>query len=344
MSLIQETQDYERAGTQKDEYSDDEVIIVPCPLCGSSERVPVYKEHGALVVSRCGACSLLYTSTRIKAPERVYWGSAENYYNEARLVFEGKAAHHRDGNYMEELRLIKRYRPTGRFLDVGCNMGMLLRHVRRMGWTAVGVEPSPTVSKLAAERHQLQVYNCFLHELPEHERGSFDVIALSDVLEHIVEPIEFLRQVDRWLAPRGVVYIKVPNGRWNLFKQRVLKLLGRAPKQGLWDAYEHVVHYTDRTLATMLNRAGFDVLQMTFGKPVQVPVWHEYVGRYYQYPTPWVLDWKRHLGRSACYWLAWPERLCRMGSIGWLAPNIVAVARRRGDAAGVPTPSARPRA
>jgi SAM-dependent methyltransferase len=344
MALIKETQDYERAGTQKDEYAEDEVLIVPCPMCGSGERVPIYQEHGMLVVSRCQACSLLYTSSRIKAPERVYWGTSENYCAEARLVFEGKAAHHRDSNYLEELKLIRRYKPTGRFLDVGCNMGMLLRHVKRMGWTAVGVEPSPTVSKLAVERNRLQVYNCFLHELPQHEREAFDVIALSDVLEHIVEPLQFLREVNRWLAPGGIVYIKVPNGRWNLFKQGVLGLLGRAPKQGLWDAYEHVVHYTDRTLVAMLSRAGFDVLKVTFGKPVQVPVWHEYVGRYYQYPTPWILDWKRQLGRSAFYWLAWPERLCRVGSIGWFAPNIVAVARRRADSATVATPSGPPRA
>jgi SAM-dependent methyltransferase len=332
MKLIKETQDYERAGTQRDEYTEDDVVIVPCPLCGSSGRVPVFTEHGALVISRCTGCSLLYTSPRLRSPEQVYWGQAESYYQEARLVFEGKAPHHRDPNYLEELRLIRRYQPTGRFLDVGCNMGMLLRQVRRLGWTAVGVEPSPTASKLARENLHLDVYNCFLDELPDREQHAFDVIALSDVLEHVVEPLEFLRQLDRWLAPRGVVYIKVPNARWNLFKQHVAAMFGHSPKQGIWEAYEHVVHYTDLTLRMMLDRAGFDVLRMTFARPVQVPVWHEYVGRYYQYPTPWRLDWKRQLGRSAFYWLAWPERVLRGGSVGSLAPNLIAVARRRGQA------------
>ena len=328
MSLIQETQDYLRAGTQKDEYSDEDVIVVPCPLCGSHDRVAVYREHGALVVSRCQGCSLLYTSPRTKAPEQVYWGSAENHYEEARLVFEGKAAHHRDPNYVEEAHFIRRYKPTGRFLDVGCHTGMLLRHVRRLGWTAVGVEPSPTLAKLATEGFGHDVYNCFLYELPNHERGAFDVIALSDVFEHIVEPLDFLRHVNRYLAADGVLYIKVPNARWNLFKQMMLKGLGRTPKLGVWDSYEHVVHYTDRTLRTMLERAGFEVMRITIGKPIQTPIWHEYVGRYYQYPPPWILDWKRRLGRSALYWLSWPERAFRFGSIGWFAPNIAAIARK----------------
>lgn len=329
MSLIKETQDYQRGGTQKDEYSDDEVVIVSCPLCGSNQRTHVYREHGALVVSRCRECSLLYTSPRVKAPEQVYWGSAESYFEEARLVFEGRAVHHRDPNYLEELRLIKRYKPTGRFLDVGCNMGMLLRHVNRIGWTGIGVEPSPTLAQLARERFGLDVYNCFLHELPEREQRSFDVIALSDVFEHVCEPIEFLDHAGRYLAPDGILYIKVPNARWNVFKQATLTLFGKAPQQGVWDSYEHVVHYTDRTLSKMLARAGFEVLQITIGKPVQLPVWHQYVGRYYLYPSPWMIDWKRHVGRAAFYWLSWLERACRIGSIGWFAPNVVAIARRK---------------
>jgi SAM-dependent methyltransferase len=329
MSLIKETQDYERGGTQKNEYTRDEVVDVACPLCGSDARTPIYREHGALVVSECLSCGLMYTSARITSPEQVYWGDGDKYLEEARLVFQGKAAHHRDPNYLEELELIKQYKPTGRFLDVGCNMGMLLRHIRRMGWTGVGVEPSPTLSKLAIEQLHLDVYNCFLNQLPEKERGSFDIVALSDVFEHITEPIAFLKEADRYLKPDGLLYIKVPNGRWNYFKQKALQLAGKTPKQGVWDSYEHVVHYTDRTLTKMLDAAGFDVVKITVGKAIQVPVWHRYVGHYYLYATPFLFDWKRQLGRSAFYWLSFPERLLRGGSIGWFAPNIVAIARPR---------------
>ena len=328
MVLIKETQDYKHGGTQKDEYSAADVVTVPCPFCGSEHRRLVYREHGALEVSRCEACALIYTSTRAAAPEQVYWGDADWYFEEARLIFQGKAAHHRDPNYLEELRFLKRYKTHGRFLDVGCNMGMLLRHVKSMGWTGIGVEPSPTLSRMAIDHFGLDVYNCFLHELPEHEQASFDVVALSDVFEHIVDPLPLLAQVGGYMKADGVLYIKVPNARWNLFKQAVLKLLGRAPKQGVWDSYEHVVHYTDHTLTRMLERAQFEVVAMTIGRPVQLPIWHEHVGHYYLYPTPFLWDLKRQLGRSACYWLSFIERAGRFGTIGSLAPNIVAVAKR----------------
>ena len=325
MGLIQESHDYERGGTQKDEYTEDEVVFVPCPLCESDERERVYTEHGSVGVSRCSSCGLLYTSPRIRAPEQIYWGDADKYYAEARLVFEGKAPHHRDPNYREELEMIRKFKPAGRFLDVGCNMGMLLRLATKMGWEAVGLEPSPSLSRLAREKVGLTVHNCFLHEMPETE--SFEVIALSDVFEHITEPLSFLQAVRKRLTTDGIVYLKVPNGRWSLFKQRTLAMMGRAPRQGVWDAYEHVVHYTDGTLQRMLERAGFDVVRLSIGKPIQTPVWHEFVGHYYQYPSPWMLDWKRRTGRTLFYWLSRLERMFRLGSVGYLAPNIVAVAR-----------------
>ena len=86
------------------------------------------------------------------------------------------------------------------------------------------------------------------------------------------------------------------------------------------------MHYTDDTLKRMLGRAGFRVVETLVDPPVQTPNWHEYVGHYYQYPTPWLLDWKRKLIRSGFYWFSWLERLLRMGSVGYCAPNIAVVA------------------
>ena len=329
MALIQESQDYIRGGTQKDTYTPREVVSGPCPFCAGDRRERLYTEHGAIGISRCLDCSLIYACPRVRLPEQVYWGDGRIYEEEARLIFEGRAAHHRDPNYLEELCLIRRWKPAGRFLDVGCNMGMLLRLAKQMGWDVVGVEPSPSLSKIARERNGLQIYNCSLGELPKSEEGAFDVIALSDVLEHIPDPLPFLSEASRFLADDGVLYVKVPNGNWNLFKQWTLGLMGRRPQQGIWDSYEHVVHYTDRTLRRMLRKAGFHPFKITIGRAIQTPAWHEYVGHYYQYPTPWVLDWKRQLGRDLFWAVSWPERFARGGSIGFFAPNIVLLASRR---------------
>jgi SAM-dependent methyltransferase len=326
MEFVQESKDYERAGQQKDQYTADEVIEVSCPLCGGANREKLYTEHGVVGIVRCLDCALIYVSPRIKAPEQVYWGPMDKYVTEARQIFAGKLPHHRDPNYVEELELIRRYKPFGRFLDVGCNMGFLLNKAHKMGWQTVGVEPSPSLSKIAREKWGLNVHNCFLHEVPVSENHAFDVVAFSDVFEHITEPIAFLEQARRLLKPDGILYVKVPNGQWNVFKQQMLQLLGKRPSQGIWDSYEHVVHYSDKTLTRMLERGGFAIKQVTIGKPIQTPVWHNYVGHYFQYPTPWILDWRHQFGRSAFYWASRIERALLRGSIGRFAPNIAAIA------------------
>jgi 2-polyprenyl-3-methyl-5-hydroxy-6-metoxy-1,4-benzoquinol methylase len=328
VQLIAESQDYERGGTQRATYTGGDVVDVVCPLCGGDKRVALYVEHDVIGVTHCSGCGLIYTSPRLRSPETIYFGSTERYYAEARLIFEGRASHHRDPNYRAELATIGRFKQKGRFLDVGCNMGMLLRLAARSGWEAVGLEPSPSLSSLAA-RHGFRVHNCYLHELAKEEEGSFDVVALSDVFEHITSPLAFLGDVQRLMKPDGVMYVKVPNARWNLLKQTLLALAGRHPTSGLWDSYEHVVHYTDRTLRRMLTAAGLRVTWLGIEPPVQTPNWHEYVGHYYQYPTPWQLDWRRKAVRRVFYWLARLERLARVRSIGYCAPNIAAIAYRR---------------
>ena len=323
--------DYERGGTQKASYSPEEVVEVPCPFCGDSAGPMLAVEHGSIGIKQCAACSLIYTSPRIREPERIYWGDFGSYVSEARLIFSGQRPHHRDPNYLEELSLVERYKPSqGRLLDVGCNMGMLLRLANARGWEGIGVEPSPPMHRIATEMFGLEVFKGFLDDVPAEVHGSFDVVALSDVFEHVTQPRQLLRSAAACLKPDGLLYVKVPNARWNLLKQQMAKRVRRAPRS-LWDSYEHVVHYTDETLERMLRAESYEPLILTFSRPVQVPVWHEYVGQYFQYPSPWVLDWRRHLGRTAFHAAAVVERAFR-DRIGYCAQNLVAIARRQPNA------------
>ena len=320
-------QEYGRGGTQKDSYGPDEVVHVPCPYCGVETATPLFRECGSIVVVRC-ECSQIYTSPRIISPENVYWGDQEAYCREARLIFEGRAAHHRDRNYLKELRLIESFKSSGSFLDVGCNMGMLLRLACERGWAGVGLEPSPSLSGIARDKLGLEVVNCFLSEMPPSHDRTYDVVALSDVFEHVSDPLGMLADVARLLKPDGILYVKVPNALFNVFKQKMSGLRGRVPQHGVWDSYEHVVHYTDRTLRRMLSKGGFAVLKLSAARPVQVPVWHHHVGEYFLYPSPFVMDWKRHLSRSTFHLLGKVERVLRLGVVGYLSPSLAVVARR----------------
>jgi SAM-dependent methyltransferase len=306
-------------------FSSSDVEECRCPLCDSDSPSTIYTEREILRIVRCNICQLIYVSPRLKNPEQVYYGREESYLKESRLIFEGKAGSHRDPNYQEHLRVIARFKPRGRFLDVGSNMGLFLRNAIGKGWELFGVEPSPTLSKIARDRFKLNVKTAFLEEA-KFPSEYFDIVCLTDVFEHIKEPKQLLLEIHRILLRGGIVYINVPNGRFNLFKLILARCFRRTRDYNLFDSYEHVVHYTHETLVRMVETYGFQTKTVCIGLPIQLPVWHLYVGDYYQYPSPWVLDPLRQTLRILFHRLSLIEYYLRGRRVGWLAPNITIIA------------------
>lgn len=319
--------DYERGGTQKDFYNENEVVKRSCPMCSSEDSSGICKERGAIGVVKCRRCGLIYTNPMIKEPERVYWGDEEKYYEEARLIFKDLAKSHRDTNYLEDLKIIERHKPEGNFLDIGTNMGFFLRHTRGKKWKVVGVEPSPALSKMAREYFNLDIKNTYLENAGFNEE-SFDIITMTDVFEHIAVPKKMLKEIGRLLKKDGILFIKVPNGHYSLLKLHLSKFTG-AKNYNIFDSYEHLTHFTSKTLRKMLESGGYKVLKIYSGRPIQLPAWHNYVGHYYEYPSPWFLDAKNHLLRVLFYWISKIEFLLRLGNIGYFASNIIVIAKRK---------------
>jgi len=108
-------------------------------------------------------------------------------------------------------------RPGARALDVGCGTGFLLEALAGRGFSGIGVDLSPESVALARERlerigaaDRLEARVGSAYEPPE---GPFDLIALTDVLEHLEDPRACLRALRERLAPGGLVVVSTPNRR-----------------------------------------------------------------------------------------------------------------------------------
>ncbi|KAF0242071.1 MAG: methyltransferase family, partial [Planctomycetota bacterium] len=84
-------------------------------------------------------------------------------------------------------------RPGGRLLDVGCGSGTLLRAMRDLGWSVQGLEPDAEAARVAREAHGLDVRVGTL-DGPEFRDAPFDAITAHHVIEHVADPIAFLRE------------------------------------------------------------------------------------------------------------------------------------------------------
>ena len=107
--------------------------------------------------------------------------------------------------------------PGGRVLDIGCGTGFLLEQLAGRGFSGVGVDLSPESVEIAqarlaelgaADRLRAEVGSAY--EPPD---GPFDLVTITDVLEHLEDPRACLTAARERLAPGGLVVVSTPNRR-----------------------------------------------------------------------------------------------------------------------------------
>ena len=294
------TNDYLHGGTDRDYYGESEVECCLCPLCSSQNHIKIYKERGHIGIVDCMECGLTYTNPRAINAETNYFGDETLFYNEARLIFDGQKTHHRDKNYEFELREMQKIKAHGKLLDIGTNMGFFLNKARQFGFDVCGVEPSTSLAKIATDKFHLRIANSFFNKsLFDNEK--FDIVTMIDVFEHVTEPLGILSDIHQIMKNDGLLCIKVPNGNYNKLKLKLARAFKREDFHDIFNGYEHVVHYTSETMKKMLDKQGFKIKKTILPLPIHPPLWANLVGHYYQYPSPFILDWKRRITRELFY-------------------------------------------
>jgi SAM-dependent methyltransferase len=94
-------------------------------------------------------------------------------------------------------------------LDIGCGPGFALDTARGAGLETFGIELSRTAAAAAAERGH-SIFPVLLENMDPVWKGKFDLISLNQVLEHVPNPVELVRQCVPFLSMRGVIAIAVP--------------------------------------------------------------------------------------------------------------------------------------
>jgi len=143
--------------------------------------------------------------------------------------------------------LVDRRPPPAKLLEIGTGYGYFLAAARDAGYQVSGVELSRTGAAHARDRHGLEIFRGQLASAPIDERA--DVICFWDTLEHVPDPLEFLREVRLRLSDDGVVALSVPS-----FASLPARLLG--PRWWTLKPEQHIWLFTPTTLRLLAARAG----------------------------------------------------------------------------------------
>ncbi|MBW3129845.1 class I SAM-dependent methyltransferase [Hymenobacter profundi] len=226
-----------------------------CPVCGKLdfqnklvvEDKSVSKESFA--IQQCTACKFQLTNPRPDAAHIGRYYESDEYVSHnsgaAGLINQAyKVA--RFFTLRRKVALLNRLVPSkGKLLDYGCGTGHFVAAAKSDGWQVHGLEPNPRAREEAMRRVGANVGTP--EDLGKLPAGSFDVITLWHVLEHVHTLNETLRQLIQLLKPEGVLIIAVPN---------VESLDAQHYRQD-WAAYDvprHLYHFAPNTMRQLLKK------------------------------------------------------------------------------------------
>ena len=203
-----------------------------CPACGrTTDHRLLFRSNGCDIL-QCRSCGLGRTDARGFDPAAYY---TEDY-------FSGR---HPDGysdyrgaetvlrrEFARSVDFIRRFRTSGRLLELGCAYGFFLMEAAHY-FEVSGIELAEDAAN-HARRAGLNVLHGAAHEANLQQVGPVDVIVLFDVIEHLAEPRETIALCHRYLKPGGIIVITTGD-----FGSPIAKLTGRrwrlmTPPQHLW--------------------------------------------------------------------------------------------------------------
>ncbi len=233
--------------------------LLACNLCGGVEHRHVFRKRGFELV-RCEGCGLAFVANPPRADEIAGLYSAAADYHGALLdpADPGFAAMRRIAR--QHVAMLRRSirKPHGlRLLDVGCSSGLFLDEARAEGFEVSGAELSVDTAAFARKHFGLDVHPGDWRDAGYAE-GSFDAITSNSVIEHLPDPLGELRALRRLLKPGGLLLQSTPNID-GLFPRLSYRLANRLDYWPHPEPPYHLFQFSDRTLAEMTERAGYEV-------------------------------------------------------------------------------------
>jgi 2-polyprenyl-6-hydroxyphenyl methylase/3-demethylubiquinone-9 3-methyltransferase len=144
-------------------------------------------------------------------------------------------------------------------LDVGCGAGLLAEPLARMGATVTAVDAAPELIEVAKDHAAGQGLPIDYRAVGvESIDGKFDMVISMEVVEHVADPQQFVRDLAARLAPGGLMILSTPNKTaWSrLLTITLAEGLGQIPR-GTHDFDKFI---DPETMRGLLAQAGLEVI------------------------------------------------------------------------------------
>lgn len=233
-------------------YNDE---VKECYFCKSGKFIPHSKARFWSIVDlnfvECRNCGLIFCNPMPTLDVIIRANDALNIVH----VSRGTVSQYKGGKQFTYK--LKKIKERGILLDVGCAEGFFLKGIEdNSNWKAEGLDIIKSAVDFANDKLGVKVYFGVLEDLQGCEE-KYDYIRMNNIIEHVQNPINFLRKTNQILKKGGLVWCSTPNG---VQDGAVLKT---ANKQGsILNLLEnHFFYYKPKTLKKMFEYCGFGIIK-----------------------------------------------------------------------------------
>jgi len=227
-----------------------QIQILSCPICGYA--VYLIWEEKNYRVFRCKRCGVHFYKD----------GNTAFLYDEIYFYRWYIRSFQKRKRYLKKLlSRIEKYikLPKGNYLDIGCGIGIFLDIAKENLWSATGIDVSPAAIAYCKKKNfNVMCGNLVQLGLPSQ---AFDVVVLFDVIAHLNNPSDYMKEIKRIIKDKGFLIIKTPRRSLLLFYiARFLKFTKKS--RVLLHIPAQIFHFNERSLKNFCVLNGFDVMDI----------------------------------------------------------------------------------
>ncbi len=230
-----------------------------CVCCGNTKGEmflkgldSVYSENPTDII-RCYSCGNLISSPILSDSElqKIY---STTYLYPVHLLVLGEKKLRARGLAKKVRKLFSNNRDFN-IMEIGCMFGYLIELLKE-DYSVKGIDIGTDAVRYCKSKG-LDVENMSAESFTQNDKGKYDVIIISHVLEHLSDPFEVLTKLKERLKEGGRVIILVPNS--NSMQAR---LFGRF--WGWWQVPVHVNHFNRSSLSALAKRSGYELRSVSY--------------------------------------------------------------------------------
>lgn len=243
-----------------------------CRICGKETKEVIANKlrRGRGIVYRCPYCNYGMLEPEFDNAKKYYDEEYRKHFKDkitdekretARLCYEMQKDYQGD-----RLKIISAFFNEDKdFLEIGSSAGQFLSHIVGKFKTLTGIELDATcaefcerlIAQLGAQSSR--VYTDSIEQIEWEDNKKFDYIGFFQVLEHIEDPIQFLKNVNNRMKDDGRCFIEVPN-----LDDPLLKLWKVPAYETFYYHEAHLSYFTEESLGLMLEKCGFEIESIHF--------------------------------------------------------------------------------